>query len=64
MQKGFTIIEVMILVVVLFVGGAFIKNIANFCSCNFEAPYKAEVLYGAGIFTPTFLVTAFMDIED
>jgi hypothetical protein len=64
MQKGFTIIEVLILVIVLFVVGTYIGNAVRFVNCNFAEPYKAEVLYGMGFVVPTFPVTAFMDIED
>ena len=29
----------------------YISCIINFLSCDFEAPYKGETLYGIGIFT-------------
>jgi hypothetical protein len=64
MKKGFTIVGVLILVSVLFTAGTYVGNIVRLCNCDFEAPYKAEIIYGAGIFTPTFLATAFLDIED
>jgi hypothetical protein len=38
-------------------------NLYRFCNCDFEAPYKAEILYGIGIFSPTCVVTAWMDLE-
>ncbi len=64
MQKGFTLIEVLVLVFILFVIGTYAANVVRLFSCDFEEPYKAEICYGAGLFLPTFPVTAFMDIED
>jgi len=32
--------------------------------CDFEAPYKEEILYGVGIVPPFGVVIAFMDVED
>lgn len=32
--------------------------------CDFEAPYKAEVLYGIGIIPPVGLVMGFLTIDD
>ena len=39
-------------------------NLYKLTQCNFEAPYKAEIIYGVGTFSPTFLVTGFVDIDD
>lgn len=65
MKKGFTIIEVMVLVFILFLVGTYVGNAVRFFSCNFEAPYKAEIAYGIGVLVvPSFPVTAFMSIED
>ena len=33
----------------------------RFASCDFEAPYKAEVLYGISLATPACWVTAWID---
>jgi len=38
-------------------------NLYKFIRCDFKASYKAEAIYGIGIFTPTFVVTAWMDIK-
>ena len=38
-------------------------NLYRLVKCDFEPSYKAEVIYGIGIFTPTFIVTAWMDID-
>jgi len=39
-------------------------NVYKLTQCNFEPSYKAEVLYGIGVVSPTCFITAFMDIED
>jgi hypothetical protein len=42
----------------------YVWNIVRFVSCDFEAPYKAEVLYGAGIVTGLGVVIGYINIED
>jgi hypothetical protein len=42
---------------------AYAINLYKFIRCDFEPSYKAEAIYGIGIFTPTFVVTAWMDIK-
>ena len=39
-------------------------NLYKLTQCNFEPSYKAEVLYGIGVISPTCLITAWMDFED
>jgi hypothetical protein len=39
-------------------------NVYKFAKCNFEPSYKAEILYGVGIVSPTFIITSWIDIED
>jgi hypothetical protein len=39
-------------------------NLYKLTQCNFEPSYKAEVLYGIGVISPTCLITAWMNIED
>ena len=38
-------------------------NAYRFATCDFEPSYKAEAIYALGVFTPTFIVTAWMDID-
>lgn len=63
-QKGFTVIEILTIVIFLFIVPSWFKNAYNLTQCNFESPYKAEFFYGLGLFTPIFVVTAWIDIED
>jgi hypothetical protein len=39
-------------------------NIYRLAKCDFEPSYKAEVIYGLGVLTPTFIVTAWMELEN
>lgn len=50
---------------VLFIVSSWCVNFYRFVTCDFEPTYKAEVLYGIGVFVvPTFVVTAWIDIDD
>ncbi len=44
----------------------YIANVVKFAKCDFEAPYKTEVLRGAGVFpvVPMGAVLGWMDIKD
>ena len=43
----------------------YIMNIVKFCKCDFEAPYKAEIIRGVGISTgPVGSVIGYINIED
>lgn len=53
-----------ILLIQLFLLCTWIGNVVRLCKCDFEAPYKAEAIYALGVFTPTCVVTAFMDLDD
>lgn len=42
-----------------------IANVIYFANCNFEAPYKEEVIRGVGIFVPPVgVVAGYIDIKD
>jgi len=65
MRKGFTVVELVI--VLLFVGGVvgYCLNIYKFASCDFEAPIKAEVIHGVGIIIPAIgAVTGYMSLGE
>lgn len=64
-QRGFTIIELGL--VIWFVIGAlvvagWVMNLHKFSQCDFEAPYKAEIVYGIGILPPVGAVTGWIDV--
>ena len=53
-----------VLVVQLAFLAMWVTNIYRLATCDFEPSYKAEAIYTLGVFTPTCLVTAWMDLED
>lgn len=60
MQK----LQVLIIIILLGLGIGWVKNLGKFIDCDFEAPYKAEVIYGLGIVTPIGGITGYLNIED
>jgi hypothetical protein len=53
------------LIVVVALGFGWVRNVVRFCNCDFEAPYKAEVIRGVGIFVvPVGIVAGDVTIED
>ena len=64
-KKRFTAAE---LVVVLFIGFVFIpgcigwgKNLMKLTRCDFEAPYKAEIIHTVGIIPVVGAITGWMN---
>ena len=37
---------------VLFLTVGWVKGVIHLCQCDFEAPYKAEIIYSVGTFVP------------
>ncbi|MCP5006559.1 MAG: hypothetical protein GY941_21855 [Planctomycetes bacterium] len=51
-------------VIVVLTLGCYIGNVIRLSRCDFEPSYKAEILYGIGLVSPTFYVSAFVSIDD
>lgn len=49
-------------VIVIVVGTGWVKNIIKLSNCDFEAPYKAEVIHGIGLFPPVGAVTRWLNV--
>ena len=49
-------------VVVIFVAISWVKNIIKLSDCDFEAPYKAEIIHGIGILPPVSIITGWIDV--
>ncbi len=56
-----TIVVVYILVV-LIIGTGWVKNIIKLAECDFEAPYKAEIIHTIGIIPPVGMLTGWLDL--
>ena len=67
-EKGFTVIELMIVIlafcIVIVVGGGWVKNIVKLTDCDFDAPYKTEVVRVIGILPPVGAIVGWMDIGE
>ena len=50
------------LVIVLVIGTGWVKNLIKLSECDFESPYKAEVIHAIGILPPVGMVTGWMDL--
>lgn len=48
--------------VVLIIGTGWVKNIIKLSDCDFEAPYKCEVVHGIGIVPPVGMITGWLDM--
>jgi hypothetical protein len=51
------IIEVFIVIWIIFVGGCWIGNVVRLVQCDFEAPYKGEIIHALGLVPGISLVT-------
>lgn len=64
-SKRFTAVElvicVFVLVVGLGIGTGWVKNLVKLTNCDFEAPYKAEIIHTVGIVPVVGAVTGWMD---
>ena len=60
LSSGVFCFQIIVLVVSLI---CYVGNVIRLVKCDFEPSYKAEILYGAGLFVPTFYITVFMDLE-
>ncbi len=39
----------------------YVKNVIKLAECDFQAPYKAEVMHAVGIIPPIGMFTGYMD---
>ena len=60
-QKGFTLIELIFALGVIFLTVGEILCIYRFCKCDFEPSYKAEIIYAASFVTGVGGVTGYID---
>lgn len=57
-----TIITLIIISFVILAGIGWVKNIIKFARCDFNAPYKAEIVHGLGIVTGYGAITGWINI--
>jgi hypothetical protein len=50
------------LIIIIIVGIGWVKNIIKLTECDFEAPYKAEIIHGIGLIPPVGMVTGWLNV--
>ncbi len=63
-QKGFTIFELLMVIIVVFILGSWIVNLYKFMQCDFDTPLRCEVIHGIGIFPPIAPFVVFADTDN
>ena len=58
-MKGMIILSIVIISVV---GIGWVKNVIKLANCDFEAPYKAEVVHLVGLIPPVGMITGWLDV--
>lgn len=61
-QKGSTFIALLIVIVSIVGAVGWVKNIIKLSECDFESPYKAEVIHTVGLFPIVGAVVGYMEI--
>jgi len=61
-RRGYTIIKIFIVFIILVVAIGWVKNIIKLSDCDFEDPYKAEIIHAVGIIPPIGAVTGWIDV--
>lgn len=62
-QKGISnVAAIVFLLLVIICGVGWVKNIIKLAECDFESPYKAEVLHAVGLVPIIGAVTGYIDI--
>ena len=51
-QCGFTLVELLVVLVVVGGCGSWIWNAVKLTSCDFESNYRCELIHGAGLVVP------------
>jgi hypothetical protein len=64
-EKGFTSIEIIIVLFVVVGFGSWIFNTVKFASCDFEPDYKCEITHGTGVLVaPLSVVTVWFSDDE
>lgn len=57
-------VTVAFLILILFVLGTWVTNLAKLNDCDFISPYRCEVVHGLGLFGPIALVTVWFETDN
>jgi len=61
-RKGFTMMEIIVGGIVIVCTIGYVMNIVKLVSCDFKAPYKAEIIHGAGLVTGLGTITGYLNV--
>ena len=62
-EKGTSNAAAIIFLLLFIVGGVgWVKNIIKLAECDFDAPYKAEVVHAVGLVPLVGAVTGYLDV--
>lgn len=64
MNRGFTLIELLLVMLVVVVGFSWVGNLIKLTDCDFEAPYRCEVLHGVGLVPVIAPFTVFVGTDN
>ena len=59
--KTILIVQIVILIII---GVGWVKNLIKLSDCDFEAPYKCEVVHAVGIIPPVGMVTGWLNFDE
>ena len=59
MLRNMLIVQVVLVVIV---GTGWVKNLIKLTDCDFQAPYKAEVIHVVGLVPPIGAITGWLDM--
>ena len=62
MKLGYVTIMPLIVFLILLAGWG--QSIHKFTKCDFEAPYKCEIVYGVGLFPPIGMFVGWINIDN
>lgn len=64
-QSGYTLIELIIVIVIPFLLVPWLWNIVKFASCDFEPSYRCEIIHGVGVVVPpAAIITVWFDTDE
>lgn len=63
-QKDYTSIGLLGIIIFFLVIGSWVKNFTKFTNCDFQSPYKCEVIHGAGIIPAISVVTVWFNSDE
>ena len=60
-MKAVTTAQIIILLIAALAITGWVKNIIKLSGCDFQSPYKCEVIHAVGIIPPVGAVVGYMD---